>query len=113
MKRTLAIALMSFLVVPAFAQQKGMEMKGMDMKGMEKKEAGSAVHKATGVVTRVDAAKSKVTIKHDPVPSLKWPTMTMAFAVKDKALMQKLAKDKKVEFEFIEDGKEFVVTSVK
>ena len=118
MKRSLAIAALAFLVAPAFAQSKGMdmkgmEMKGMDMKGMEKKEPSGAVHKATGVVTRVDAAKSKVTIKHDPVASLNWPTMNMAFTVKDKALMQKLPKDRKVEFEFVQEGKDYVVTSVK
>ena len=70
-------------------------------------------HKATGVVTRVDAAKSRVTIKHDPVPSLNWPGMTMGFAVKDKATLDKLAKGKKIEFEFREEGREYVVTSVK
>jgi Cu(I)/Ag(I) efflux system protein CusF len=105
------LILVMFLAAPAAFAQHG-SMKDMDRKGMEKKEAQS-VHKATGVVTRVDAASNKVTIKHDPVQSLNWPTMTMAFAVKDKALMQKMAKDKKVEFEFVQQGNEFVVTSVK
>jgi Cu/Ag efflux protein CusF len=51
------------------------------------------------VVTKVD--KHKVTIKHEPVPSMNWPSMSMAFTVKDKALRDKLAKDKKVDFEFV------------
>ena len=72
-----------------------------------------SVHKAAGVVTKVDAAKKKVTIKHEPVRSLNWPSMSMAFTVKDKALLDKLPKDKRVEFEFVQEGKDYVVTSVK
>jgi Cu(I)/Ag(I) efflux system protein CusF len=86
-------------------------MKDMEMKAQ--KGASSPVHKASGVVTKVDAGKSKVTIKHDPVRSLGWPGMTMAFTVKDKAVLGKLAKDKKVDFEFKEEGKDYVITSVK
>ena len=69
------------------------------------------VHKATGVVTRVD--KNKVSIKHEPVPSLNWPSMTMAFTVKDKSLMEKMKKDQKVNFEFVQEGRDYVVTAVK
>lgn len=39
--------------------------------------------------------------------------MTMAFAVKDKAMLDKVAKDKKVEFEFVQQGRQFVITSIK
>jgi Cu(I)/Ag(I) efflux system protein CusF len=73
--------------------------------------AQGAAHKATGVVTRVD--KDKVMIKHEPVPSLKWPAMTMGFLVKDKAVMEKLKKDAKVEFEFVQQGRDYIVTGVK
>jgi Cu/Ag efflux protein CusF len=37
----------------------------------------------------------------------------MAFSVKDKAVLDKLAKDKKVDFEFKEQGKDYVITDVK
>jgi len=73
--------------------------------------AQGAAHKASGVVTRVD--KDKVMIKHEPVPSLKWPAMTMGFLVKDKAVMEKLKKDAKVEFEFVQQGRDYIVTGVK
>lgn len=102
----------------AYAQSggmKGMDMKDMPMKGMDmkmdKKDAKGTVHKGTGVVTKVE--KDKVTIKHEPVQSMNWPSMTMAFTVKDKALMAKLAKDKKVDFEFKQEGRDYVVTAVK
>lgn len=43
--------------------------------------------------------------------SLNWPAMTMGFAVKDKALLDKLAMGKKVEF--VKEGKGYTVTGVK
>lgn len=33
---------------------------------------------------------------------MNWPSMTMAFSVKDKALMEKIKKDQKVDFEFVQ-----------
>jgi len=54
-----------------------------------------------------------VTLAHGPVPSLKWPAMTMGFGVKDKALLGKLAPEKKIEFEFVQQGRDYVITSVK
>jgi len=112
MKRLVPLLVATVLVGPAAAQMKGMEMKDMDMK-MDKKAEPGMVHKATGVVTRTDPAKGKVTIKHEPVQSLNWPTMTMAFTVKDKAMLDKLKKDQKVDFEFVQQGKDYVVTSIK
>jgi Cu(I)/Ag(I) efflux system periplasmic protein CusF len=108
---TTAIAVSFLGAAPmATAQMKGMDMKDMPMK-MDKKDAKGTVHKATGVVTRVD--KDKVTIKHEPVPSMNSPSMTMAFVVKDKAVMEKVKKDQKVDFEFVQQGKDYVVTAVK
>jgi Cu(I)/Ag(I) efflux system protein CusF len=117
MKRVFALCLLvaSPLVFGQSGDMKGMDMKDMPMKGMDmktdKKDAKGTVHKATGVVTKVD--KNKVTIKHEPVPSLSWPSMTMAFTVKDKSLMEKMKKDQKVDFEFVQEGKDYVVTAVK
>ena len=114
MKRLLAttVIAVSFLgAAPlATAQMKGMDMKDMPTK-MDKKDAKGTVHKATGVVTRVD--KDKVTIKHGPVASMNWPSMTMAFVVRDKAVMEKMRKDQNVDFEFVQQGKDYVVTGVK
>lgn len=116
MKRLVAISTLALLgAAPlAVAQMKGMDMKDMDMKGMKSdKKTEGQVHKGTGVVTNIDRAGGKVTLKHDPIKSLNWPTMTMAFSVKDKAMLDKVAKDKKVEFEFVQQGQQFVITSIK
>lgn len=115
MKRVLTPSLLlasSIFFMPLAAQSQGMggmDMKGMDMKS--EKKGSSQRHKASGTVTKVD--KNKVTIKHEPVASLNWPSMTMAFVVKDKAMLEKMKKDQKVDFEFVQQGKDYVVTSVK
>ena len=38
--------------------------------------------------------------------------MTMGFKVKDKTRLDKLAVDRKVEFEFVKQGKDYVITWV-
>ncbi len=104
---------------------KGMDMKDMDMnkciemmgkdkkgKGTDRKSEGNS-HQGVGTVEKVDPTAGTVTIAHGPVKSLKWPAMTMTFAVKDKALLGKLSQDKKVEFEFVQQGSDYVITSAR
>ncbi len=92
---------------------KGMEdmHKDMPMKGMQHEQ--STVHKASGTVTKVDREKSRVTIKHGAVATLDWPAMSMAFAVKDRALLENLQPGRKVEFQFVQQGKDYVITEAK
>jgi len=54
-----------------------------------------------------------VTIAHGPIKSMNWTAMNMTFAVKDKALLDKFSQDKKVEFEFVQQGSDYVIKSVK
>ena len=86
---------------------------GMDMGKDSGKKSEAKTHKGTGTVTKVDPASGKVTIAHGPVQTLKWPAMTMAFGVRDKALLGKLSSGKKVEFEFVKQGSDYVITSAK
>jgi Cu(I)/Ag(I) efflux system periplasmic protein CusF len=93
----------------------GMDMKG-DMKGMDMKsdKKGKAkTHEASGTVTKVDPAKSSVTIAHGPVESMKWPAMSMTFKVKDKAMLDKLKKGEKVDVSFMQSGRDYVITQVR
>lgn len=100
---------------PKNAEPKSMETsKNMEVSKEPQSAADKAMaHQATGVVKQADSAKGTVTLAHEPVQSLKWPAMTMRFAVKDKLLFDKLATGKKVEFEFMQQGSEYVVTAVK
>ena len=112
----LALALVLFAAAPvtSHAQMKDMDMKGMDMKGKDAgKKAEGTVHKGVGVVKKVDTAKSAVTLDHEPIKSMNWSAMTMSFSVKDKTLLDKLQAGKKVEFEFVQQGKDNVITNVK
>jgi Cu(I)/Ag(I) efflux system protein CusF len=70
------------------------------------------VHHARGVVKEIDAAKSTVVVTHEPVESLKWPSMTMPFVARDKALFDKFSLNKTVSFDFKQVGSEFVVIAV-
>ena len=70
-------------------------------------------HQASGKVTKVDRAAGRITIAHGPVASLKWPAMTMAFEVKDKALLDKAKPGGNIEFSFVESGRKHVITAIK
>jgi Cu(I)/Ag(I) efflux system periplasmic protein CusF len=94
----------------AHAQSDG--MKGMDMK-KDKKAAAGTVHKASGKVTRVDPASGSVTIAHGPVASMNWPSMTMSFKAKDKAMLQKVKPGDQVQFSFVQSGKDHTITEIK
>jgi Cu(I)/Ag(I) efflux system protein CusF len=115
MKHQLAVAAVLILpvgLVPAGLAQPGAAGTGHEMQ-MEAQKPSGQTHRASGTVTTVDQASSKVTISHGPVQTLKWPAMTMTFGVKDKALLGKLSPGKKVDFEFVQQGRDYVVTSAK
>ena len=112
MKRFAVVVAACALVGAAHAQS---GMQGMDMK-MDKKDAdksASKSHHAVGTVKSVDADKGTVSIQHGPVPSMNWPAMTMSFKTKDKKGLQALKPGQKIEFDFVEQGKDHVITKVK
>lgn len=114
MKRLAFVLCAAVLASPAFAQMKAMDMKD-DMKGMEMKpeKDKSRTHNGSGTVTKVDPEKSTVTIAHGPVQSMKWPAMTMTFKARDKTMLDKVKPGEKVEFSFVQSGKDYIVTQIK
>ena len=75
---------------------------------------GHGTHNAVGVVKKVDAKAGVATIVHEPLKAANMPTsMTMDFKVQDKAMLGKLGEGKKVEFEFMQHGSDYVITRVK
>jgi Cu(I)/Ag(I) efflux system membrane fusion protein len=66
--------------------------------GAQQGEA-AATHKGRGTVSEVDAAKGRVELDHEAIPSLQWPGMKMGFLVQDKNQLAKLKKGDVVEFE--------------
>lgn len=59
-------------------------------------------HKAEGKIEAIDAKAGTVTIAHGPVASLKWPGMTMDFALANAGLLGKLKPGATVAFTFVE-----------
>ena len=110
----LAAALATSAALIHAGEMKGMDMSKGDMKGMDMSKGAKSQgpHKATGVVKKVDAKAVTVTIDHEPVKTMSWPAMSMTFKVKDKAALAKLGEGKKAEFEFVQEGKDYVVTKV-
>ncbi len=113
MKRIAILSL--FLILSPFgiapAQSAGMDMNGMDMKAMNMKTHDAATE-AVGVIKQVDQANGIVVITHEPIKSLGWSSMTMNFRIEDKKLFDKLKQGKKVNFEFIIRGEDYVLTKV-
>jgi len=113
MKRLVVLSAIFSLSVAMIPSSLAQGTGAMDMGKDSGKKSQTGTHRASGTVTKVDAASSKVTIAHGPVDSLKWPPMTMNFIVKDKALLGKLSSGKKIEFEFVQQGRDYVITSAK
>ena len=114
MKRLIVLSAVLALSIATIPLSRAQGMGGMDMKGMDMgKKSEGKTHRGAGTVKKVDPAGGKVTIAHGPIPTMKWPAMNMTFTVKDKALLGKFSQDKKVEFEFVQQGSDYVITSVK
>lgn len=85
----------------------------MAMPMPEKATAAHEAIKGKGQVTAISEDKSKVTLKHEPIPAIQWPAMTMAFKVKNSAMLAKTKVGDKVNFTLAPDGKDYMITSIK
>jgi len=79
----------------------------------DKNTSAFSVTSGEGSVVAIDVAGNKVTLDHDPIPSLKWPRMEMEFALAPEAAPKSLRPGDRVRFE-MKAGKpgEFVITKV-
>jgi Cu/Ag efflux protein CusF len=108
--------LTAVLASPVIGRAQSMDMKGMEMKDMPMKKGdgkAGATHKGKGIVKSVDAKRGTVNLSHEPIQSLNWPAMTMTFKAKDKAMLEKAKPGAKVEFSFVQSGKDYVVMDIK
>jgi Cu(I)/Ag(I) efflux system membrane fusion protein len=70
----------------------------------------SVGHQARGVLEAVND-DGTVSISHDPIPALKWPAMTMDFALANPSLAADIKPGSAVSFEIVERGAgEWVIT---
>jgi Cu(I)/Ag(I) efflux system protein CusF len=67
-----------------------------------------------GEVVAVSTASRKIKLKHEAIPELKWPAMTMFFKVADKALPDTVKVGDQVEFELVKiDGGGTLITKIR
>jgi Cu(I)/Ag(I) efflux system protein CusF len=59
----------------------------------------SRTAKGVGVVTEINADEAVVTLKHEPIPALGWPTMTMPFHLASPDLLKGLKVGQKIAFD--------------
>ena len=69
-------------------------------------------HQAHGILEALNA-DGTVSITHDPIPALKWPSMTMDFALANPSLVAKVKAGSTIDFEIVERGEgEWVITKL-
>jgi len=61
--------------------------------------AKQALHRGSGRIVELDVAQGRVKLEHGPVPTLKWPAMTMGFVVPDSKAMAGLKIGDAIEFQ--------------
>lgn len=73
-----------------------------------KATAGDVVN--TGEVKRINKDTKKITIAHGPLKAFDMPPMTMAFGVKDPALLARAKPGDKVNFVLEKAGEDLLIT---
>ena len=71
----------------------------LDGEAAQKPAGEAALHKGRGKVIDVHIVKGQIEIEHEPIPSLKWPAMTMEFVAADKPSLRALKRGDLVDFE--------------
>jgi len=105
MKHFLAVAMTALtLGMPAFAQ-------GTHNHAAPAAKAVSGTL-YDGEVKRVSKDTKRVTLAHGPLTGFDMPAMTMAFPVKDAALLDQLKPGDKVRFALEKSGEDMVVTRI-
>jgi Cu/Ag efflux protein CusF len=74
-----------------------------------KPAAAANIDWTEGEVRSIDKAAGKLTLKHGAMPKFDMPPMTMAYPVKDKAMLDLLKPGDRVKFEADGVGGEFIV----
>ena len=88
------------------------ELRAPSVANTSKAEPGATIT-ATGVVTSIDKANSKVKLIHDPITALGWPKMTMFFRLKDAALAEQVKEGDAVQFELEKSSSGYIISGFK
>jgi RND family efflux transporter MFP subunit len=98
----LKAALSGFQAAPANGAEPKLDVK-----------VAGASHRAEGTIESFDPKTNTLSIAHGPVPSLKWPGMTMEFNLANSSLAAQARPGARIAFEFVERKPgEYVVTRI-
>jgi Cu(I)/Ag(I) efflux system protein CusF len=78
----------------------------------EKSAIDTPLVSASGYVRAIDAESKKLTIEHDPIPDLNWPSMTMRFAYENDAAVRGIKTGDKVKFDFVQEGRTSLLKTI-
>lgn len=73
-------------------------------------QAQAQSHSTTGTITAISG--DELTLQHAPVASLQWPAMTMGFKLSNARLKTGLQPQQRVQFSFIQQGDDYVITAI-
>lgn len=74
--------------------------------------SGTTAPMVAGEVRKIDKDAGKITLKHEPIPNLEMPGMTMVFRVKDPAMLDQVKAGDKVRFAADKVGGALTVTQI-
>lgn len=93
-------------VLARLEQQPGIESMKREDKTSQNMPRG------IGKVVEIDAKSNNITLAHQPIPALGWPSMTMDFTVKDAEQLKTLKPDDQVQFELKAQGDGYVIDRI-
>jgi Cu(I)/Ag(I) efflux system protein CusF len=99
-----ALAAAVLFATPAQAQ--------MNMDHGKKDMNAQPIGMTEGEVRKIDKDAGKITIKHGEIQHMGMPPMTMVFAVKDKALLDKTGVGAKIRFMAVHENGQMLVTDI-
>ncbi len=105
--KTLAMAAMTALAFNAWAdhhESSGQRHEHMDHSMQQPMDGDAMAPTLTqGEVRAISKEKQRITLKHGEIKNLNMAAMTMAFAVKDPAMLDQVKVGDKVEFKALKD----------
>ncbi|MDR2502949.1 MAG: copper-binding protein [Deltaproteobacteria bacterium] len=72
--------------------------------GASQAETATRAYTTTGIVENLDKTGGSIVIRHEPVPALSWPAMTMRFVAENPALLEETRPGGKIRFDFRAQG---------
>lgn len=82
------------------------------MAAPQRMQATASADMTEAEVRKVDVENKKITLKHGAIKNLDMPGMTMVFAVKDAAVLEKVKAGDKIRFKAEAAGGSAVVTEI-